>query len=191
MMSTPELDGPVHGFARELDISPWEALLKSVRIAAGKSAYCEMVLAGARSNLELEGRVTRLGEGRDQLLMHPDTGEPLGVGQFTDLSFWVRKSELWHDRLTRCAKTAVEAGVAAWEVQRAETEANTIVRVLNATLDAIEGEISEGLAIKMRGVMRKELLAIDDERVRQRDDSSRGTDIGPGGVVMDGSYRDS
>jgi hypothetical protein len=149
-----------HAFGAELDITPWEALLRAVRIAAGKSAYCEWVLAQASHDLELEGRF-----GRDEggMLIHPDTGEPLGGGQLRNLSWWVAKSELWHDRLARTSKMAIDAGVAKWQIERMEAEANQLARVLNAVLEGMAGEISEEQSARMRQLMRNELLALDAE----------------------------
>jgi len=149
-----------HAFGAELNINPWDALLKAVRIAAGKSAYCEMVISTASNDLELEGRVVR---SEDGILVHPDTGEPLGVGEFRDLSWWVEQSALWHDRLTKTSKMAIDAGIAAWQVEKVEAEAQRMARVLNAVIDGLEGEITPELEMRMRSIMRNELLMIDQE----------------------------
>lgn len=170
-----------HAFGRELDISPMEALLKAVRIAAGKSAYCEYMLASATSDLELEGRVTR-GEGPGALLMHPDTGEPLGVGEFRDLTFWVNKSELWHDRLAKTSKLAIDAGVAAWQIERIQTSAAEIVRVLNAIIEGVSGQITDDLVMKMRHLAREELLMMDKEKQQVSISSN------PDAPVVDSTY---
>lgn len=160
-----------HAFAQQLDINPWDALLMAVRIAAGKVAYIEHVIGTASSDLELEGRVERLsGSGDDgsaTILLHPDTGQALGVGQFRDLSFWVKQSELWHDRLAKTAKMAVDAGIAAYEIQRVEAEAQRMARVLNAVIEGLEGVIDEVTALKMRQLMREELLMIEKEESQQ------------------------
>jgi hypothetical protein len=176
-----------HAFGQELQITPWEALLKAVRIAAGKSAYIEWVLAQAKSDLELEGRVTRTGEGEDQLLLHPDTGEPLGVGAFRDLSFWVKQSELWHDRMARTAKMAIDAGVARWQIEKAQADANAISRVLNAVLEAAAETLTDEQVAHMRRVMRTELLALDQENSRREIAGTSDADAG----VVDSTYRDN
>lgn len=150
-----------HAFARELDCSPWEALLRAVRIAAGKVAYCEWVLSQATNDLELEGRFGRSEEGG--LLLHPDTGDPLGGGQLRDLSWWVQKSELWTDRLARYGKMAIDAGVAERLVQQVEVEGQAVGRVLSSALGELEGEVSEELLARVRGVMRRELLQLEAE----------------------------
>jgi hypothetical protein len=170
-----------HGFAQELNVNPWEALLMAVRIAAGKVAYIESVLASAPSDLALEGRAVVVNtsdpedaSGRDQgaqmrsrLLIHPDTGEPLGVGEYRDLTWWVQKGEVWHDRLAKTAKMAVDAGIAAWQVEQVETDAHNIARVLNAVVEQLDGKISEEQASEIRSIMRAELLRIDAEQNEQ------------------------
>ena len=163
-----------HAFAAQLDVNPWEALLMAVRIAAGKVAYIESVLASAKSDLELEGRaVVELDGGgseggpggpQSRLLLHPDTGEPLGVGEYRDLSWWVEKGELWHDRMARCAKMAVDAGIAAWQVERVEAEAAAIATVLNGIIDELGDEITESQVARLRARMRSELLQLDAEQ---------------------------
>lgn len=175
-----------HAFGAELDITPWEGLLRAVRVAAGKSAYCEWVISQAKSDLELEGRVFRTGEGDEAILVHPDTGEPLGVGEFRDLSFWVKQSELWHDRMAKTSKMAVDAGVAAWQVERAEGDANAIARVLNAVLEGLGDQLDEVLIGKMRKIMRNELMAMDVEQNRGQLVSAGDAD----GAVVDSTYRE-
>lgn len=158
-----------HAFGQELDLTPWEALLQAVRIAAGKVAYCEWVLRSAQSDLELEGRVFR---NESDILVHPDTGEPLGVGAFRDLSFWVKQSELWHDRMAKTAKMAIDAGVAKWQIERAESEAQAIAQVLNGVLEGLEGELTEAQLGRIRSLMRSQLLQL--ERAKTAETDARG-----------------
>jgi len=151
-----------HQFAVEHDVTPWEGLLKAVRIAAGKVAYTEWVLSQASDDLELEGRFARNDDG---ILLHPDTGEMLGAGQLRDLSWWVRKNELWVDRLARYSKAAIDAGVAERLVEIERTNAEGIAHVLNGVLSALESEAGyddEALAV-VRGLMRRQLTAMDSE----------------------------
>lgn len=151
-----------HQFAAEYDVTPWEGLLKAVRIAAGKVAYTEWVLSQASDDLELEGRFARNDDG---ILLHPDTGEMLGAGQLRDLSWWVRKNELWVDRLARYSKAAIDAGVAERLVEIERTNAEGIAHVLNGVLSALESEAGyddEALAV-VRGLMRRQLTAMDSE----------------------------
>lgn len=181
-----------HAFGQQLDINPWDALLMAVKIAAGKVAYCEFVIGTATNDLELEGRAVRMEGDRDGgpgLLMHPDTGEPLGVGEYRDLSWWVEKGEIWHDRMAKCAKMAIDAGIAAWQVNRIEEDAQKMARVLNAVLDGLEGHISDDAAAAARSIMRNELLAIEkEEQVGQALDK-RSSDRDLDGAVVDSTGR--
>lgn len=178
-----------HAFAAELNITPWEALLKAVRIAAGKVAYCEWVLASATSDLEIEGRFLREGadeSGRGGILVHPDTGEPLGVGELRDLTFWRKQSELWHDRMTKAAKMAIDAGVAKWQIEKAETEAAAIARVLNDVVEQLGDVVDEGVMLRVRKIMRESLLALEAEHVRALDGRP-----GPDDPAVDTTYSDA
>lgn len=150
-----------HAFAGELDCSPWEALLKAVRIAAKRVAYTDWVLSQASNDLELEGRLTR---SEDGVLVHPDTQEPMGVGALRDLSWWVAQNTLWVDRLARYGKMAIDAGVAERLVQQVELEGQALGRVLTAALSEIEGHLDEDTMAKVRNAMRVELLAIEAEQ---------------------------
>lgn len=149
-----------HVFAREYNCSPWEGLLKAVRIAAGKVAYTEWVIGTATDDLELEGR---FGQDDGGILVHPDTGEPLGAGRLRNLSWWVTKNELWVDRLARYSKAAIDAGVAERLVEIERAHAEQVARVLNGVLSAIEsdGVVDEVTMSRLRGIMRAQLLQLD------------------------------
>jgi hypothetical protein len=190
-----------HAFGAELDINPWDALLKAVRIAAGKVAYIEWVLSRAQDDLELEGRAVRIEPtdpatgGRERtsgavaLLLHPDTGEPLGVGEYRDLSWWVQKGELWHDRMARTAKMAIDAGVAVWQVQKIEQEAQVLARVLNAVIAGVEDSVPEDVVAEMRRLMRNELLQIEaEEGVSSGVGAGAPAALGGGAAQGDGTW---
>lgn len=172
-----------HAFARELECSPWEGLLRAVRVAAGKLAYCEWVLSQASSDLELEGRF-----GRDEggVLVHPDTGEPLGGGQVRNLAWWVGKSELWTDRLARYSKMACDAGVAERLVAQVELEGQSIGRVLSVALEEVSELLDEAAVARVRARMRSELLMIEQETASTRVRASGDAD----GRVVDSTYVD-
>lgn len=177
-----------HRFAQELDCTPWDGLLKAVRIAAGKVAYCEWVLSLASDDLQIEGRrpreltedreladesgnvkMTKVGTG---VFVHPDTGEPLGHGSeaLRDMTFWVSKSELWTDRLARYSKAAVDAGVAERLVQQVELQAHAIARPLTAIIetimedDTLDDDARDRLAARVRQKAREELLALESDQ---------------------------
>lgn len=173
-----------HAFGVELNLTPWDALLKAVRIAAGKVAYCEWVIGQATSDLELEGR---FGRTEDGILLHPDTGEPLGAGQFRDLSFWVKQSELWHDRMAKTAKMAIDAGVAKWQIEKAESDAAAIATVLNDVLEGLGEIVDEATLVKVRAIMRKRLMALDEETSRRAITPSSDPDV----AAVDSTYSEN
>jgi len=149
-----------HKFAQEYACTPWEGLLKAVRIAAGKVVYTEWVLSQATDDLELEGRFARNESG---IILHPDTGDPLGAGALRNRSWWVTKNELWVDRLMRYSKAAIDAGVAERLVEIEQTHAQQIANVLNGVLEVMEADddIDDDLLAKTRMMMRRQLLALD------------------------------
>jgi hypothetical protein len=149
-----------HAFSQEFNCSPWEGLLWAVRVAAGKLAYCERVIGTATSDLQLEGRLARNEAG---VQVDPDTGEPLGVGGLRDLSFWVAKSELWHERLARVSKLAVDAGVAERVVEAQILQVQLMTRPVEAALAALDLTVEQESVA--RHALRTELLAIEAERV--------------------------
>jgi len=124
-----------HLIARQLDISPWEALLLAVKRAAGWSYFYETKLA-------------ELADGNDDEL-RPG-------GSHHD---WVVALERVTDKLARYSKMAVDAGVAAMLVQQARNEGEQIAQVLNAALGAVE--LTDEQETKMRQAMRNALMSLD------------------------------
>lgn len=99
--------------ARELDVSPWDALLLSTRLAAGRVAWVDQQLVEA----------TRAADG--------DQGGPA-------VARWLKESRLERTLLARTAKAAVDAGVAERLVRQVELEGRLVAEVLGRTLDALE-----------------------------------------------------
>lgn len=99
--------------ARELDVSPWDALLLSTRLAAGRVAWVDQQLVEA----------TRAADG--------DQGAPA-------VRAWLKESRLERTLLARTAKAAVDAGVAERLVRQVELEGRLVAEVLGRTLDALE-----------------------------------------------------
>jgi hypothetical protein len=122
-----------HGFARALDVTPWQALLTAVKIAAGRVAYIEMKLGEAHSD--------------EQLL--PDG----------DLAWWVRQSEMWHDRMAKVAKMAIDAGVAERLVKQVELEAELMLKA--TTLTFAELGMDDMTRERALGIMSRHLLALE------------------------------
>lgn len=147
-----------HKFAQQLNMSPWDALLMAVRIAAGKVAYIESVLSEAADDRELEGRVLR---SEDGILVDPDSGEPLGVGNYRDRSWWVQKGEYWHQRLAVTAKLAIDAGVAERMVEAQVLQVQMMMRPIEAAIAA--AQLSPAQEAAARAAMRREILALETE----------------------------
>jgi len=166
-----------HKFAEELECTPWEGLLRAVKIAAGKVSYCQWVVGGAASDLELEGRWTRTDSG---VVLDPDTMQPLGVGEMRNLSWWVAKEELWVDRLARYSKAAIDAGVAQILLEQEIRAGEAMATILGRTLQALDdADVPDEIMLKVRSIMGQELRALDgaggganDEGVKVIDGSS-------------------
>lgn len=145
-----------HRYAAELDISPWEALLKVVRITAGKLAYVEEVIGKATSDEEIDGTIALVAEGM------PTAVGPNGeVVTGKNLTWWVQQS--WEERrlLARVSKMAIDAGVAqlliSQEIQQGQEMAAMLVRTLQSLEEA--GLSAEMLEVA-RNTMRSEILAL-------------------------------
>lgn len=142
-----------HAFARALDVTPWEGLLTAVKIAAGKVAFCEHKIGTATEDRQLEP---------------PDNKSPSEAArtqdyQGTNLFFWVKMAELWHDKLAKVSKLAIDAGVAERLVRQLELEARIMLQATHRTLDELGFSDDE----KQRAVviMSRNLLALEAEEV--------------------------
>jgi hypothetical protein len=98
--------------ARELNVTPWEALLKSVRVAAGRAAWVDQQLADA----------TRRNDG--------EAANP-------EVRGWLKESRAERTLLARMAKAAVDAGVAERLVRQTELEGEIVAEVLGRVLDKL------------------------------------------------------
>ncbi len=122
-----------HGFAKALDVTPWEALLTAVKIAAGRVAFIEAKLSTATEDTQL------MGDG--------------------DMAWWVRQAEIWHDRMAKVAKMAIDAGVAERMVRQVELEAEMMM--LATTRTFTELGLDESTRERALGIMARELLALE------------------------------
>lgn len=130
-----------HIIARQLDVSPWEALLIAVKRAAGWAYFYD----------------TKLAECTDDDELRPG-------GAFHD---WVVAAERVNDKLARYSKMAVDAGVAAMMVTQARNEGEMIARVLNAALG--EAGLGEEAEARLRVALRKALLAVEEMQTKTID----------------------
>lgn len=124
-----------HVISRHTDVSPWEALLLTVKRAAAWSAFYD----------------TKLGEAPDDDALAPNGSH----------HHWVVAAERVNDKLARYSKMAVDAGVAAMLVARARSEGEQIARVLNAALGA--AGLDEEQERRVRAALRAALLELESE----------------------------
>jgi hypothetical protein len=101
--------------ARELNVSPWDALLLSTRLAAGRVAWVDLQLTEATATAAADGDV-------DSAVVRR----------------WLKESRAERALLARTAKAAVDAGVAERLVRQVELEGRLVAEVLGRTLDALE-----------------------------------------------------
>lgn len=145
-----------HAFARQLDVTPWEGLLTAVRIAAGRVAFCEAKLATAYSDRQLEPPNEAYGQaGRVEV------GEDGTEGG--NLHYWVKQAELWHDKLARVSKLAIDAGVAERLVRQLELEAQLMLRATSLTFEELG--LSDDVRERALGIMSRKLLELEAAEV--------------------------
>ena len=99
--------------ARELDISPWEALLKNVRLAAGRVAWVDEQLTQA----------VRENDG--------DMSKPI-------IAKWLKESRMERTLMAKMAKAAIDGGVAERLVRQTELEGQLVAAAVIAALDKLD-----------------------------------------------------
>lgn len=99
--------------ARELNISPWEALLKNVRLAAGRVAWVDDQLT----------EVVRKNDG--------DMSKP-------EIARWLKESRMERTLMAKMAKAAIDGGVAERLVRQVELEGQLVAAAVVAALDSLE-----------------------------------------------------
>lgn len=99
--------------AREEQITPWEALLRGVRLAANRVTWADAQLAHA----------VRMNDG--------DVNHPA-------IARWMRESREERRLMAQAAKVAIDAGVAAAIVRQVELEGQIVASAVAAALDALE-----------------------------------------------------
>lgn len=125
-----------HGFAKALGVSPWQGLITAVHIAAGRVAWIE----------------AKLGEAVEDTQLMPEG----------DLWHWVKQAELWHDRLARVSKMAIDAGVAERLVKQLELEAELMITASRRTFDELG--LDEVQRERALGIMSKHLLELESSQ---------------------------
>lgn len=120
--------------ARELNVSPWDALLLAVRRAAGRVQWVDEQLTLA----------TRENDG--DMLARP-------------VARWLDESRRERALLARTAKAAIDAGVAERLVRHVELEGQVIARVVASVLDQLELDVDQ--RSRAFAVAQQELLTLD------------------------------
>jgi nucleotide-binding universal stress UspA family protein len=121
--------------ARELDVSPWDALLLAVRRAAGRVAWVDEQLTAAT---------------------HAADGDLDGS---RPVARWLNESRRERALLARTAKAAVDAGVAERLVRQVELEGRVVAEVLARVLDRLE--LDPDTRVRAFGLAQDELLVLD------------------------------
>jgi hypothetical protein len=112
------------------DVSPQEALLWCVRIAAGEVRYCSMQVALLDDDDTVGQPETTL-HGADDKLLERRTLAPA-------LNIWIAARRDAVDRLARYSKMALDAGVAERQVAIAERYGQQLATMLSGVLGDLE-----------------------------------------------------
>ena len=120
--------------ARELDISPWDALLLAVRKAAGRVAWVDQQLTEAANAAD--------GDQNDR-----------GVAR------WLSESRRERTLLARTAKAAVDAGVAERFVRQVELEGRLVAEVLGRVIDRLE--LAPDARVRAYALAQEELITLE------------------------------
>jgi hypothetical protein len=107
-----------HDVARELNVSPWEALLLSVRLAAGRVAWVDEQLRAATSRND-------------------------GDEAAQEVRRWLSESRKERTLLGRTAKAAIDAGVAERLVRQTEFEGKIVAEVIGRVLDKLDLDVEQ------------------------------------------------
>lgn len=145
-----------HAFAEEYDLSPWESLLYVIRITAGRVRYCELVLAGARDDRQLEGREVETGE---TVKGGENDGAPV---MERGLGWWVETSERERVLLAKVSKAAIDAGVAQLLVERELAAGNQLADMLVGVWEELRAAGLDKKSLDLaRDVMKRKLAELD------------------------------
>lgn len=124
--------------ARELNISPWEALLKNVRLAAGRVAWVDEQLS----------EVVRSNDG--------DMNKP-------EVARWLKESRLERTLMAKMAKAAIDGGVAERMVRQVELEGQLVATAVIAALDKLDFLTTDQRTLALEAAHQKLLSAEDDQ----------------------------
>jgi len=142
------------GMATMIDVSPQEALLTCVRLAAGHVAYATHKVA----ELQQEEEIQRLEETSERTFV-TDEGKDLTTVEEKDkgpaVHIWIKVQHECMDRLARYAKSAIDAGIEERKVRLAE-------RWIEVLTDVLDGVFKD---LKLTPAQRKAAPTIVQARI--------------------------
>lgn len=124
--------------ARELNISPWEALLKNVRLAAGRVAWVDTQLSEAVAKND------------------GDVNTP-------EIARWLKESRLERTLMAKMAKAAIDGGVAERLVRQTELEGQLVAAAVVAALDKLDFLTIEQRTLALESA-HAHLLSLEDDQ---------------------------
>lgn len=140
--------------ARELNISPWEALLKNVRLAAGRVAWTDEQLSEA----------VRKNDG--------DMNKP-------EIARWLKESRLERTLMAKMAKAAIDGGVAERLVRQTELEGQLVAAAVIAALDRLDFLTTEQRTAALDAAHQRLLSAEEDQTTTIHDHGTKLHDDNP------------
>lgn len=134
-MSKP---GPIT-YTREIQISPWDAMLTEVRVSAGRVLWIDQRV---QEEIERERKAQQAGDDERDSTRGGDTEETRDRWEARhasrELREWIKLSREERAHMASVARQAVSAGLSERYIESVQTEARMIAEVLSRALGAAE-----------------------------------------------------
>lgn len=124
-----------HALATELQVTPMEAMLRSVRVSAGQAAWYDM----------------KVGEAPDDDAVAP------GGSHY----HWVQASERAHRATVQYSAMAIRSGIAKIMVEQVQAQAAALTPLLTGILNELESVLPDDTMLAVREKLRRGLLELD------------------------------
>lgn len=118
-------------FATPDDVTPEQALLGQVALAAGMVNYCQGVIA------DLEPRAMTFGISKVQDQQSGQGRQGRDTTYESGVNPWLELLDKWHKNLVSAAFTAIKAGIEERRVQLAEREGELFAGAIRQILDSL------------------------------------------------------
>lgn len=143
----------------ELDTSPWEALLRSIRASAYRSEWIDAQIDG------LTDQLARVESDSSDVVL-PDGVSLMEVLQLLkdDRDRWLQRSLAERALLGKLSDVAIKAGLSERIVADIESQSKIIAQVVSASLSA--AELDEGQRRRALEAMRRELKIVAEDMQR-------------------------